>query len=584
MANSNGWGDGSANNNIGWGQGAINNNISWGKSHISSWSGATDIDGGNPPVNSVAPALSGTAQEGQTLTCSTGTWSGTPTYSYQWKRNGSNIGSATNSTYTLVTADVGQSIKCMVTATNALGSSNADSNTVTPTSAFTGLLDSYPNAAAAYSLRKLRTAYSGSAIRVRRSSDNAEQDISFVGNDLDTTSMLDFVGYNLWTYSEDISQSVWSKNFLVTSGTPPYIDVETAPDGTLTGDKMIESTSVGFSHFITRQTTPLTIGANYNLSLYLKQGERTTVSISSNISGTTQSCRIDLTNGNISSNTFVNTPTVTAEANGWYRFSVTIVAGTGNATQSIGVGLINASGQSVYTGDGTSGAYVWGFQLSQTSSVKTYQKTVATAGGAGFVSEWYDQSTNANKAIQTTPTSQAQVVLNGNLILSTFTNKITTTWTDDSYALTTGISPNTRYLSLNVVNRTGTTNDFYSLGTATFGGGANNQAPFVWAATTGNINSYMPTSLLHGTNNTTGAFIVTSEKNASDLKTVYVDSVALPTTATEAPTAGNNFIHFGRSGNNLITGQLSEYIYWNSDQSANRTGIETNVNTYWNAY
>lgn len=89
------------------------------------------------PVNTVAPALSGTAQEGQTLTCSTGTWSGTPTitYSYQWKRNGSNIGSATNSTYTLVTADVGQSILCTVTATNGAGSVNADSNTVTPTSA-----------------------------------------------------------------------------------------------------------------------------------------------------------------------------------------------------------------------------------------------------------------------------------------------------------------------------------------------------------------------------------------------------------------------------------------------------------------
>ena len=133
MANSNGWGDGSVNNNIGWGQ-APNNNISWGKSQITSWSGATDIDGGNAPENTVAPAVTGTAQEGQTLTCSTGTWSGSPTYTYQWKRNGSNIGSATNSTYVLVTADVGQSIKCTVTATNFIGSANADSNTVTPTS------------------------------------------------------------------------------------------------------------------------------------------------------------------------------------------------------------------------------------------------------------------------------------------------------------------------------------------------------------------------------------------------------------------------------------------------------------------
>jgi len=133
MANANGWGDGSVNNNIGWGQ-APNNNISWGKSQITSWSGATDIDGGNAPTNTVAPAITGTAQEGQTLTCSTGTWSGSPTYTYQWKRNGSNIGSATNSTYLLVTADVGQSIKCTVTATNFIGSANADSNTVTPTS------------------------------------------------------------------------------------------------------------------------------------------------------------------------------------------------------------------------------------------------------------------------------------------------------------------------------------------------------------------------------------------------------------------------------------------------------------------
>jgi hypothetical protein len=44
MANSNGWGDGAANNAIGWGQGA-NNNIGWGKSHSLSNAGLTDIVG-----------------------------------------------------------------------------------------------------------------------------------------------------------------------------------------------------------------------------------------------------------------------------------------------------------------------------------------------------------------------------------------------------------------------------------------------------------------------------------------------------------------------------------------------------------
>jgi hypothetical protein len=60
---------------------------------------------------------------------------------------------------------------------------------------FVGLLDTYPNAAVAYSIRKLRAAYTGSAIRVRRSSDNAEQNIGFtaLGN-LDTTALTSFCG------------------------------------------------------------------------------------------------------------------------------------------------------------------------------------------------------------------------------------------------------------------------------------------------------------------------------------------------------------------------------------------------------
>jgi hypothetical protein len=57
----------------------------------------------------------------------------------------------------------------------------------------TPLLDTYP-ATLAYSLRKLRTEYAGSAIRVRRSSDNAETDIGFVDNELDTASLLSHCG------------------------------------------------------------------------------------------------------------------------------------------------------------------------------------------------------------------------------------------------------------------------------------------------------------------------------------------------------------------------------------------------------
>ena len=59
------------------------------------------------------------------------------------------------------------------------------------------LLDTYTNASVAYSLRKLRTSYTGNSIRVRRSNDNAEQDIGFTtAGELNTTALTTFVGSN----------------------------------------------------------------------------------------------------------------------------------------------------------------------------------------------------------------------------------------------------------------------------------------------------------------------------------------------------------------------------------------------------
>lgn len=79
----------------------------------------------SPPSIQVAPVISGTALVNQTLSTTNGTWSNSPTsFTYQWKRNGSNISSATNSTYVLVNADDGASITCAVTASNAAGNSS----------------------------------------------------------------------------------------------------------------------------------------------------------------------------------------------------------------------------------------------------------------------------------------------------------------------------------------------------------------------------------------------------------------------------------------------------------------------------
>jgi hypothetical protein len=83
---------------------------------------------GKLPVNSVAPAVTGTAQQGQTLTCSSGTWTKSPSFTYQWSRNGVPIIGATASTRLLAAGDVGAVMRCTVTATNAGVSAVAVSN------------------------------------------------------------------------------------------------------------------------------------------------------------------------------------------------------------------------------------------------------------------------------------------------------------------------------------------------------------------------------------------------------------------------------------------------------------------------
>lgn len=84
---------------------------------------------GSLPVNTVAPVITGTATIGSTLTTSDGTWTGAPapTFTYQWQRGVTNISGATNSTYTVQLGDAGNTLRCVVTATNPLGAVSANS-------------------------------------------------------------------------------------------------------------------------------------------------------------------------------------------------------------------------------------------------------------------------------------------------------------------------------------------------------------------------------------------------------------------------------------------------------------------------
>jgi RHS repeat-associated protein len=85
------------------------------------------------PANTTLPAISGEAKDGQLLAVSNGTWGGTPplSYSYQWEMCGSGGGSckkitgATASGYRVITGEIGKTLRAIVTAENAGGTSNA---------------------------------------------------------------------------------------------------------------------------------------------------------------------------------------------------------------------------------------------------------------------------------------------------------------------------------------------------------------------------------------------------------------------------------------------------------------------------
>jgi hypothetical protein len=103
------------------------------------YSNAVTITPESPPVFPKATAQPtianvtdpGSAPEvGDELSCANGTWSGSPSFAYRWLRDGSEIGGATSSTYTVMPADEGKGLQCEVTASNSVGTTRAVSNRV----------------------------------------------------------------------------------------------------------------------------------------------------------------------------------------------------------------------------------------------------------------------------------------------------------------------------------------------------------------------------------------------------------------------------------------------------------------------
>jgi len=187
---------------------------------------------------------------------------------------------------------------------------------------------------------------------------------------------------NLLTYSEDFADASWVKiRSTVTSNTI------IAPDGTLTGDKLV-ATSVAESHVVYKSVLANTI----TFSCYAKAGEYNHLILFTGSFGRW----FNLTTGTIGVfYTNETTASITDAGDGWYRCSITFTIASGD---NVYIGVSNADATLSYTGNGYSGIYIWGAQLEAgafpTSYIKTEASQVtrsadsASMTGANF-SDWY---------------------------------------------------------------------------------------------------------------------------------------------------------------------------------------------------
>ena len=188
---------------------------------------------------------------------------------------------------------------------------------------------------------------------------------------------------NLLTYSEAISTGYAPvRATLVNNAT-------SAPSGVVNATKLVEDTTATSTHIV---GGTITAGATSSFSVFAKAAERTWLYV---VSGTA-TAYFDLSTGAVGTTANCTGSTVNM-GNGWYR----CIISNFTTSSSVYVGPATGNGGASYTGNGTSGLYLWGLQLEAGSFATSYIPTVASTvtrnadvasmTGTNF-SSWYNQS------------------------------------------------------------------------------------------------------------------------------------------------------------------------------------------------
>jgi hypothetical protein len=188
-------------------------------------------------------------------------------------------------------------------------------------------------------------------------------DLSFTrasnGTRINSAGLVEVMPWNLLQNSENFSIDFTPINASISNNTT------TAPNGTTTADSLIENTATD-NHTAFGDSTQQS-GVEYTYSVYAKSigGRNIRVFGSSGFGG---DVIVDLANGSVLSGSGV----VQSVGNGWFRISITATTTT-SAVRAIFY-IVNGTSVS-YTGNGTSGVYLWGAQLNIGSTAKPYFPT-----------------------------------------------------------------------------------------------------------------------------------------------------------------------------------------------------------------
>lgn len=401
----------------------------------------------------------------------------------------------------------------------------------TPTPAYSGFGDTYGDVTAYYSLRKFTEAETLNAIRVRRSSDDTEQDIGFDANgDLDTTALTTFVNAEHTIADEDFSSSTgW------TLGTGVSI-----ADGVMSFLNSSSSSSA-YKNFGATDAVGTKIRVSFTISNYSGSGTirfikyGATFLETSNQGGTQRS------------------------ANGTYTEELTFSSFTSNLNWGLW----------------TSGNF--------TGDIDDFEVLQITADGA--VTTFYDQSGNGNNATNATESEQPLIVDGGSVAQFDGINSIEFDGTSHELAASLSLST-TAFSSFSVAGTDGVAG---TNAQAIFG---SNSTAFYSQIKSYDLETRVSSSpvltLDDDIGNNPNQMQLFASINGTSQGNQYIDGTIGNRSPLDTSTSGGiseTTVYIGSAnGQRYLGGGICEIILFASDQSSNRTGMETNINDHFSIY